>query len=623
MKYIVFALSVTCIAACGGGGGTATTATPGPPASGGTQISDVQGSGDVSPLSGQTVTVSGIVSGDFQDNDADTARDLGGFYVQQETPDSDPMSSEGLFVFDGSAPATNVDIGDRVEITGSVAEYFGETQINAASVAVTGTGMVQATDVNLPTTDVITNSDGDPIADLERFEGMLLRFPQQLTVSSLRFLEQYGEVGLSQAGRQYQFTNANVPDVTAYAAHRDTVATRSIILNDGLRTSNPSPLPYLNAGVAADYSIRVGDSINGAIGNLRYSRGSGAGGLEGWRLVPTENVQFDDDNPRPGSPSVAGSIRVASFNMQNFFSNIDSGQPTCGPQGNQNCRGADSAAELSRQIEKNATTMSLMGADIIGLIELENNATESLATTVDALNNRVGAGGSYAYVDTGTIHTDGIKTGFVYDSATIRETGSFAILDSSVDPRFNDGRNRPALAQSFEVIATGAVFTVLVNHLKSKGSSCDSIADPNNSDGQANCNLTRTNAAAAIADWVTTDPTASGDNDFLIIGDLNAYLVEDPLTALKNAGLTSLLESNPNAYSYNFDAQSGALDHAVASASLVSQVSEVIEWHINADEPPLLDYNFENGRDAALFDPDSPYRASDHDPVIIGLDLTN
>ncbi len=315
-------------------------------------------------------------------------------------------------------------------------------------------------------------------------------------------------------------------------------------------------------------------------------------------------------------------MRVASFNVLNFFSNIDTGADVCGPQGDDGCRGADSAEELARQLDKTVSAISMMGADIVGFIELENNAAESVATIVDALNIRIG-GGAFAFVDTGTIHTDAIKTGFIYNASTVRTTGSFAVLDSSVDARFTDSRNRPALAQSFEWIASGAVITVVVNHLKSKGSSCDSIGDPNTRDGQGNCNLTRTNAAAAIADWVSTDPTGSGDNDFLIVGDLNAYLLEDPLTALKNAGLTSLLESNPNAYSFNFDAQSGALDHAVASASLVGQVSEVIEWHINADEPPLLDYNLENGRDAALFDPNSPYRASDHDPLIIGLDLTN
>ena len=165
--------------------------------------------------------------------------------------------------------------------------------------------------------------------------------------------------------------------------------------------------------------------------------------------------------------------------------------------------------------------------------------------------------------------------------------------------------------------------TVIVNHLKSKGSACDAGGDSNLNDGQANCNLTRTRAAAAIGDWIATDPTNSGDSDFLIIGDLNSYTFEDPLSALKNAGLVSLLEANVNPYSYLFDAQAGALDHAVASASLAMQVAAIREWHINADEPALLDYNLENGRDPALFDPDSPYRTSDHDPIIVGLDLVN
>ena len=622
MKKLIIALGSFAITACGGNGGGVTAPPTTPPPTGGTSVSDVQGSGAVSPMDGQVVSISAIVTGDFQDNDTDTVNNLGGFYVQQETPDANAATSEGIFIFDGDNPAVDVDTGDRVDITGTVNEYFGETQINVSSVRVTGTGMVQATDVNLPATAVTTNSNGDSIADLERYEGMLVRFPQKLTVSNLFFLERYGEVGLSQGGRLYQFTNSNAPDVTAYAAHQDDVASRSIILDDGMRSTYPTTNRHLAAGAAADYSIRTGDSITGATGNVRYSRGSGGSGDEGWRLVPTEDAMFDDDNPRPGTPSVAGSTRVASFNVLNFFSNIDTGQAICGPLGNQNCRGANSAAELSRQLEKTVTAIALMDADIIGLIELENSATASITAIVNALNNRVG-GGTYVFVDTGSINTDAIKTGFVYNSSTIRTAGSFAILDASVDPRFVDSRNRPALAQSFEVIGTGAVLTVVVNHLKSKGSSCDSSGDPNIGDGQGNCNMTRTNAAAAIADWINTDPTASGDTDFLIIGDLNAYLMEDPLTALKNAGLTSLLEGNTGAYSFQFDAMAGALDHALASPSLNGQVVETIEWHINSDEPQLLDYNLENGRDASLFDPSLPYRASDHDPVIIGLDLTN
>ncbi len=196
-------------------------------------------------------------------------------------------------------------------------------------------------------------------------------------------------------------------------------------------------------------------------------------------------------------------------------------------------------------------------------------------------------------------------------------------MDRSVDSRFNDDRNRPALAQTFQVRSTGARLTVVVNHLKSKGSDCDSDGDPNLADGQGNCNQTRTSAATAIADWLAADPTSSNDPDFLVIGDLNAYLMEDPLKALENAGFTNLLDRQRNPYSFVFDAQAGALDHALVSASLLPQVVETLEWPINADEPALLDYNLEHGRDRNLFDGNSPYRASDHDPVIIGLDLLN
>ena len=127
-----------------------------------------------------------------------------------------------------------------------------------------------------------------------------------------------------------------------------------------------------------------------------------------------------------------------------------------------------------------------------------------------------------------------------------------------------------------------------------------------------------------MADWLAADPTSSGDAAILVIGDTNSYYLEDPMTALGNAGFVNLVESTAglDSYSFQFRGRSGALDHALASPSLVTQVAGAIEWHINADEPPLLDYNLEFGRDPGLFDGTTPYRSSDHDPLIIGLDLT-
>jgi len=623
MRILIIMTGIAVLAACGGGdNGAPSPLPPAPPPSGGTMISEIQGAGAASPLDGQTVTVRGQVTGDFQEGDSDGRRNLGGFYLQDDPPDGDFDTSDGIFVFDGNSPAVDVDVGDIVEVIGDVAEYFGETQLRASSVRIVGTGSLIPAPINLPVSGTTTNSDGDLIADLERYEGMLVEFTGTLTVTEVRNLEQFGEVTLSQGGRLYQFTNGDAPDAAGYDAHKDLNARRTIVLDDGLRTRNPDEVHYLDAGSASDYSIRSGDTITGLTGTLRYSRGSGGNGDETWRLMPTMDREFVSANPRPGGPSVGGSIRVASFNVENFFTTIDSGQDDCGPSGSDGCRGADSAAEYTRQLDKIVTALALLDADIIGLVELENNADASLVALVDALNARVGSG-SYTYVDTGTIHDDVIKTGFIYRDATIDTVGSHALLDRNVDSRFNDARNRPALAQTFTVLATDAVFTLAINHLKSKGSPCDEDGDPNLGDGQGNCNMTRTNAAAALADWMATDPTGSGDDDFLILGDLNAYTKEGPLTALANAGLVNLLDGPTEPYSFSFDAQAGALDHAVASASMATQVVEVVEWHINADEPELHDYNLEFGRDPAKFDASTPYRASDHDPVVVGLDPTN
>ena len=104
---------------------------------------------------------------------------------------------------------------------------------------------------------------------------------------------------------------------------------------------------------------------------------------------------------------------------------------------------------------------------------------------------------------------------------------------------------------------------------------------------------------------------------------MNAYYREDPIEAFRSVGLVDLLAGRPNPYSFVFRGQSGAYDYAFATASLAPQVRGTVEWHINVDEAPVLDYNLEYGRAPSLFDPEIPYRASDHDPVIVGLDLVN
>ncbi len=611
------------LAACGGDSDAPAAALP-VDSPGGISISDVQGNGPASSLAGKTVTVEGVVTGDFQDNDAGDSGDLDGFFIQSEHADSDAATSDGVFVFNGKNAATDVTVGDRLVVTGVVKEFFGETQIAASAVTIIGTGTVGAVALTLPAANVITNSDGDLIADLERYEGMLVRLAQTLTVTELYNLERYGELRLAANGRLYQFTNGSAPDVAGYASHREANAARVLMLDDGRRSQNSAPIRFLEGAATPGRTIRIGDSVAGLTGVLRFARGSGGDGSETWRLMPTSDPVFVADNPRPAAPDIDGKLRVASFNVQNFFSTVDSGDKNCGPAARSNCRGADSDDELDRQLEKITTALAMIDANIVGLMELENNASESLRTIVASLNAALGAN-SYAFLETGSIGDDAIKTGFIFKPASVVLSGSYAILDSNIDPRFDDNRNRPALAQTFSQHSNDARLTVVVNHLKSKGSSCENDGDPNRRDGQGNCNQARRNAAIAIADWLQTDPTASMDSDFLIIGDLNAFVQEDPLTALRGAGFVNLVEvaNGGDAYSHVFDGRSGALDHALASSTLLPQVAASMEWHINADEAPAHDYNLENSRDPSIFDGATPYRASDHDPVIIGLDLSN
>jgi predicted extracellular nuclease len=397
------------------------------------------------------------------------------------------------------------------------------------------------------------------------------------------------------------------------------------------------PYAYPSGGLSLDRTIRGGDTISGLSGVMHWSF-SGTGSGDAWRLRPVAGVDysFASANPRTAEPGdVGGRLRVASFNVLNYFTTLDqtssSSSGPCGPAGTADCRGADSAAELERQRAKTVAAILAIDPDIAGLIEIQNDAGAATLDLVDALNAKT-APGTYAFVQTGTIGTDAIKQAFVYQPAAVRPVGAPAILSGAVDPRFVDTANRPALAQTFEEVATGERVTVAVNHFKSKGSGC--TGDPDLQDGQGNCNVTRTQAARALAAWLATDPTGSRDSDVLVIGDLNSYRNEDPIRALEAAGYTDLVErfGGDEAYGYLFDGQLGYLDHALANASLLSQVTGATEWHINADEVPLLDYNdavhdapgeapFERESGALpLYAPD-PYRSSDHDPVVVGLDL--
>jgi hypothetical protein len=265
-------------------------------------------------------------------------------------------------------------------------------------------------------------------------------------------------------------------------------------------------------------------------------------------------------------------------------------------------------------------------------MEIENDGYGPNSAVADLVNALNAAGtDTYAFIDpdastsvTNALGTDAIKVAMIYKTGAVTPTGTTASLntDAFVDPNnIGDDKNRPALAQSFED-SEGQVFTVIVNHLKSKGSPCGAGDDVPDYEG-GNCNDTRTKGVEEMIDWLATDPTAVNDPDVLIIGDLNAYAKEDPINTLRTADYTDLVShyEGDMAYSYIYFGEAGYLDHGLASTTLAPQVTGTTIWHINADEPRALDYNDDEPNDEPAHYANDPYRASDHDPVIIGLDL--
>lgn len=564
-----------------------------------TFIHDVQGAGTASPIEGTLVSIEAVVTGDFQGSAG-----LDGFFVQEEDSDvdGDPQTSEGLFVFD-QASAVNVEVGDIVRVRGTVAEFFDLTELtNVSSVQVcAGGASVTSAAAALPMSDS---------AGLEPLEGMQVSFAQTLFVTETFNQGRFGEVTLSSGARLPQPTAVATPGDAAIAQQAQNDLAR-VQLDDGSSVQNPALPPFLGL----DDTLRGGDTVAGLVGVLGYAFGT-------YEVHPTWPVALQRANPRDELPaSVGGRLKVASFNVLNYFTTIDAGAAGCGPLANLGCRGADSPAEFDRQRAKILEALSRVDAHIVGLVEMENDpASAALADVVQGLNDLLGPG-TYASLDTGVIGTDAIQVAFIYQPSRVAPVGNFAVLDSSVDPRFLDQKNRPVLAQTFEERCSGERLTVAINHLKSKGSSCDDVEDPDTGDGQGNCNLTRSRAAEAQAAWLATDPTGSGDLDVLILGDLNSYAMEDPISALVDAGYHELLGDalGSDAYSFVFDGQWGYLDYALATSTLASQVTGVTAWHVNADEPRMLDYNQEFNP-AFLYDP-GPFRSSDHDPVVVGLQL--
>ena len=560
-----------------------------------TRIHAIQGTGEVSPLVNKQVTVSAVVVGSFPG--------LNGFFVEEENSDADsnPATSEGLFVYDPAAVRT-VNRGTRVCVTGTVTESYGMTELrHVTQLRVCGPAP-------LPTPVTITLPLPAPDA-LKQVEGMRVFLPQRLTVADTYQLGRYGEVTLSN-GRLFSPTEIAAPGKAATAVRVHNAHDR-IVLDDGSAVENPDPIIYPAPALTATNTLRDGDMVTGLHGVITYEYGA-------YLVEPTVVPQFIFTNPRPADPpTVGGSLRVASFNVENYFNGdgCGTGFPTA--------RGARSLVDFERQQDKLVKALVGLHADVIGLAEIENDGYgpgSAIHSLVAGMNAAAPIGTSYDYVrfSGNQLGTDAITCAIVYRTQTVAPVGKAA-----TDPNF-PALNRPPLAQTFVQKKTGAEFTVVMNHFKSKLPRGAAGLDADQGDGQGAWNHTRTAAAQELLTWLATDPTGSKDPDILILGDLNAYTHEDPVTTITAAGYTDLVyKFNDRDYTYVYKGEAGCLDHAFASSSLAGQVTGAAVWHIDADEPPILGYKtaYKAADQVTSLYRNDPYRSSDHDPIIVGLNL--
>ncbi|MGH9181770.1 MAG: ExeM/NucH family extracellular endonuclease, partial [Acidimicrobiales bacterium] len=431
---------------------------------------------------------------DFQE-----AHQLGGVFVQDAAGDRDATTSDGIFV--ATPGALPLAVGDQVRVTGTVQEAFGLTLIGGVTGADCGDAVIPAP------TPLVLPAD-DPAR--ERLEGMLVTLAGPVTATETFNLGRFGELVVSAGGRLYVPTNGT--GISEEGNDR-----RRLVVDDASNVQNPDDIPFAEPGDV----IRLGDTLVDVVGVLSYGFGA-------YRLQPTQPATVLDTNPRPPAPDpVGGNVQVASFNVLNYFTTVDDGDPF--PRGLP--RGADTATELQRQRAKLVEAIATLDADVVGLMEIENDEDDAAVDDlVAALDTRMGPG-TYAAVEEpvaggtgplgGTFGDDAIKVAMIYKPAVVRPLGPAL---TTTDPAFANAQL--PLAQAFKPVAPRTVpFTVVVNHFKSKscGTPAPGPGDPNADTGQGCFNGDRLAQAGALLDLLADVAT----NRVLVIGDLNSYGEED------------------------------------------------------------------------------------------------
>ena len=612
-----------------------------------TPIADIQGTGDASPIQGKTVTTRGVVTAAYPEGG------LNGYYIQ--TPGTggadraDGAASDGIFVYSPDTVAdTNID--DHVEVTGTVSEHYGQTQI---SVSASGLKTVDE-----PAEAVKPVEDAFPAGDEKResLEGMLLQPSESLTVADNYNTNTYGEVVLATGeGTLDQPTDVHRPGTPEAKALEAENLDREVVLDDGatvnfLKADKDIPLPYLNK----EDPVRVGAQANFTSPVvLGFDH-------EKWRFQPTTRLTGDNaeavqptsfTDTRTETPeAVGGQVSLASFNVLNYFTTTGDQLSGCqyydDREGNHitvrggcDARGAANVESLERQETKIVTAINKLDASVVSLMEIENSAAfgkdrdDALATLVKRLNEAAGSE-KWDFVDSPAAvpsDEDVIRTALIYQPAEVAPQNESTILDDQ--DAFSNARE--PLSQAFAPkdgtgeIEKDETFVTISNHFKSKGSG-SGPGNEDSGDGQGASNADRVKQAEALVGFAGDQQEAANSDLVYLLGDFNSYTQEDPMQVFYEAGYKDIAAEKTDESTYVYGSRTGSLDHVLAldasdeadgagtDATAFDSVTGADVWNINSVESLALEYSRFNYNVADLFAPDQ-FRASDHDPVVVGL----
>lgn len=571
-----------------------------------TVVSDIQGSGAASPLEGQLVIVSGVV----------TAVGPDGFFVQVPTisSDGDPDTSDGIFVFTGGAP--EVEVGDEVEVTGDVVEFFGFTEISGSPIVTVtgmGTGTVPAPikfDATVPSPDPTMPSCS---LEFECYEGMLVEIIDgTVTGPNQRFnVDPIAEVHITAASARtfrepgVEHPGLLMPPIPTWDG------------NPEVFELDPDKLGLPNQIIPAGSSF----SATGVVG---FEFG-------GYELWPTELDVTPAPLPVAVRPRDAGEFTVGTLNLFRLFDDVD--DPADGARNDF----VVSTAEYERRLSKFSAYIRtvLDSPDILAIQEVESlKVLQDLAAEIKADSSDMVDYSAYLIEgnDIGTIDVGFlVRANITVDAITQVDPGATFVNPITLQNDILHDRPPLLLEGSCELEFGSFPISVMSVHNRSLGGI-------DGSEGER-VRVKRLLQAESIAIKVQSLQTADPDVRLVVTGDFNAFEFTDgyvdalgiiagtfdPLTSFvcsETTCLGDLVQPNldnevlwltdAERYSFIFRGNAQVLDHALTSQKLAGEISDVAYGRGNSDAAVDL-INDDGTADPANL----PLRSSDHDGLVV------